>query len=247
MLWSELGLVKGKKFNSWRRVGTVLPAIKVYNSRDVDELLLLDIVANKHFYEPDYDSLNEFTNSCFVPFAFGGGIRNLSQIKMLLSVGSDKVCLNTINYERPTIIEEAAKTFGSQCIIASIDVKLIDDEYKCFSHSGTKCTSKNLEHYINELESRGAGEILITSMDKDGTMEGYDINLINTVVNKISIPVIASGGAGKYRDMEKAIKEGGASAVAAASMFHFTEQTPEQAKLYLKNRGIPVRVPLNNE
>ena len=243
MLWSDLGLVKGKQFNSWRRVGTVLPAIKIYNSRDVDELLLLDIVANKNLYEPDYDSLNEFTNFCFVPFAFGGGIINLNQIKMLLSVGADKVCLNTINYVSPPIIEEAAKRFGSQCIIASIDVKLIDNEYRCFSHSGTKVTNKNLEHYVKELEERGAGEILITSMDKDGTMEGYDIKLINTVSNKTSIPIIASGGAGDYRDMEKAIREGGASAVAAASMFHFTEQTPDQAKLYLKDKGIPVRMP----
>ena len=246
MLWNDLGLVKGKKFDSWRRVGTVLPAIKIYNSRDVDELLLLDIAANKKLYEPDYDSLNEFTNFCFVPFAFGGGITNLNQIQKILSVGADKVCLNTINYVSPTFIEDAAKKFGSQCIIASVDAKLIENEYRCFSHSGTKCTNKNLEHYIKELEDRGAGEVLITSIDKDGTMEGYDIELINSVCSKISIPVIASGGAGDYQDMEKAIKEGGASAVAAASMFHFTEKTPDQAKLYLKDRGIPVRLPFDN-
>ena len=247
MLWNDLGLVKGKKFDSWRRVGTVLPAIKIYNARDVDELLLLDIVANKKLYEPDYESLNEFTNFCFVPFAFGGGIKGPDQIQKLLSVGADKVCLNTINYVSPKVIEDAAKKFGSQCLIASVDVKLIENEYRCFSHSGTKCTNKKLEHYIKELEDRGAGEVLITSIDKDGTMEGYDIELISAVSSKISIPVIASGGAGEYQDMEKAIKEGGASAVAAASMFHFTEKTPDQAKLYLKNRGIPVRIPLDNK
>ena len=242
MLWKDLGLVKGVSFQSWRRVGTVLPAIKVYNSRDVDELFLLDITANQHTYDLDYDSINDFSNYCFVPFAVGGGIKNLDQIKKLLRVGADKVSLNTAIYEMPDLIDLAAKKFGSQCIVASIDVKYEKNDYVCVSHSGSRNTDRNLVSLVKELENRGAGEILITSIDRDGTMEGYDINLINKITSNINIPVIASGGAGNFFHMKEAIIEGGASAVAAASMFHFTEQTPEQAKIFLHKEGVPVRL-----
>ncbi len=242
MLWKDLGLVKGVSFQSWRRVGTVLPAIKVYNSRDVDELFLLDITANQHTYDLDYDSISDFSNYCFVPFSVGGGIKNLEQIKKLLRVGADKVSLNTAIYETPDLIDLAAKKFGSQCIVASIDVKSVNNDYVCLSHSGSRNTDRNLVSLVKELEDRGAGEILITSIDRDGTMAGYDINLINKITSNINIPVIASGGAGNFFHMKEAIIEGGASAVAAASIFHFTEQTPEQAKIFLHQEGVPVRL-----
>ena len=242
LLWKNFSLVKGVSFQSWRRVGAVLPAIKVYNSRDVDELYLVDIVANQDLYDLDYDSINDFSNYCFVPFSVGGGITNLDQIKNLLRVGADKISLNSIIYENPSLIDDAAKRFGSQCIVGSIDAKLVDGKYVCFSHSGTRMTKSEPLTLARELQNRGVGEILITSIDKDGTMKGYDIELVKKISENVTIPVIASGGAGNYEHMSRAILEGGASAVAAASMFHFTEQTPMEAKAFLQSKGIPVRI-----
>lgn len=242
LLWKNFSLVKGVSFQSWRRVGAVLPAIKVYNSRDVDELYLVDITANQDLYDLDYDSINDFSNYCFVPFSVGGGIKNLDQIKKLLRVGADKISLNSIIYENPSLIDDAAKRFGSQCIVGSIDAQLVDGKYVCFSHSGTRMTKSEPVTLARELQNRGVGEILITSIDKDGTMEGYDIELVKKISETVNIPVIASGGAGNYEHMSSAILEGGASAVAAASMFHFTEQTPIEAKAFLQSKGIPVRI-----
>ena len=242
LLWKNFGLVKGVSFESWRRVGTVLPAIKVYNSRDVDELFLLDISANQDLYDLDYDSINDFSNYCFVPFSVGGGIRSLDQIRKLLRVGADKISLNSVIYENPSLIDEAAKKFGAQCIVGSIDVKLVNGNYVCFSHSGTRMTKSEPVSLARELQDRGVGEILITSIDKDGTMEGYDIDLIKKITENVNVPVIASGGAGNYEHMCSAILDGGASAVAAASIFHFTEQTPLDAKTFLQSKGIPVRM-----
>tara|TARA_B100002051_G_C16648613_1_gene592684 strand:+ start:397 stop:1194 length:798 start_codon:yes stop_codon:yes gene_type:complete len=242
LLWKNFSLVKGVSFESWRSVGSVLPAIKVYNSRDVDELFLFDICGNQGLSDPDFDSIEEFSKHCFVPFTVGGGIRNTHQIQGLLQVGADKISLNTAIFETPKLLEEASKKFGSQCIVASIDFKLVDNEYLCFSHSGTKCTSRDPIELSRELENRGAGEILITSIDRDGTMKGYDIDILNAISSSVNIPVIASGGAGIYEHMWEAIDYGGVSAVAAASMFHFTEQTPQEAKEYLSKRGIAVRL-----
>jgi len=242
LLWKTVGLVKGTKFDSWRRVGPVMPAIKVYNARDVDELVLLDIVANQSGTDPDYDAVADFADECFVPFTVGGGIRAITQIQRLLRIGADKVTINTQAYINPEIVTEAAVRFGTQCIVASIDVRLVDGEgYRCFSHSGTVATKRRPEEWARELADRGAGEILLTSIDKDGTMAGYDLRLIEKVVNAVDVAVIASGGAGNYEHMRLAIQEAGASAVAAASIFHFTEQTPEEAKKYLAASGIPVR------
>ena len=245
LLWKNFGLVKGVAFQSWRRVGTVLPAIKVYNARDVDELHLVDIIANQDLYDLDYDSISDFSNYCFVPFSVGGGIRNLDQIKKLLRVGADKISLNSIIYDNPGLIDEAAKRFGSQCIVGSIDAKVVDGRYVCFSHSGTKMTKSEPVSLAQELQNRGVGEILITSIDKDGTMKGYDIELVRKITENVNVPVIASGGAGNYEHMSCAILDGGASAVAAASMFHFTEQTPMEAKTFLQSKGIPVRINYN--
>ena len=242
LLWKNFSLVKGVSFESWRSVGSVLPAIKVYNSRDVDELILFDVCGNQGLSDPDFDSIEEFSKHCFVPFTVGGGIRNTEQIKGLLQVGADKISLNTSIFEAPKLLDEAARKFGSQCIVASIDFKLVDNKYLCFSHSGTKCTNRDPIELSRELENRGAGEILITSIDRDGTMKGYDIDILNTISTSVNIPVIASGGAGKYEHMWEAIDYGGVSAVAAASMFHFTEQTPQEAKEFLSKKGVAVRL-----
>ena len=242
LLWKDVGLVKGIGFDSWRRVDTVMPAIKVYNTRDVDELVLLDISATLDNRDLDYEAIEEYSSECFVPFSIGGGIRNIEQVRKLLFTGADKVVINSASYSNSQLIADVARRFGSQCIIASIDAKRVGNgKYECFSHSGKVPTDKEPGKWAKELEAMGAGEILITSIEKDGTMEGYDIELIRQITDKVKIPVIASGGAGDYEDMFKALEQGKSSAVAAASIFHFTERTPMEAKKFLAEKGIPVR------
>lgn len=242
LLWKNFGLVKGVGFDSWRRVGPVLPAIKVYNSRDVDELILVDITASIEANQPDHDSVSDFSEECSVPFTVGGGIMNLQQIVSLLHAGADKVAINTAAYANPDLVEAAAKRFGAQCVVASIDVKRhADGRYRCYSHAGTVDTAKTPFEWTKELTARGAGEILLTSIDRDGTMLGYDLELVEQVAKAVDIPVIASGGAGNYAHMIDVVKNAGASAVAAASIFHFTEQTPAGAKNAMQEAGIPVR------
>jgi cyclase len=242
LLWKNFGLVKGVGFDSWRRVGPVLPAIKVYNARDVDELVLVDITASQEKTAPDSESVHDFADECFVPFTVGGGITSVDHIRGLLRAGADKVSVNTAAYANPRLVDEATRRFGSQCIVASIDARRTDEgRYRCYSHSGSVATERYADEWARELESRGAGEILITSVERDGTMQGYDLELVASVARAVKIPVIASGGAGNYEHMRQAIQEAGASAVAAASMFHFTEQTPAEAKAALQAAGIPVR------
>jgi cyclase len=242
LLWKNLGLVKGLRFDSWRRVGPVLPAIKVYNSRDVDELILVDITASQEGNGPDHVSVGDFSEECAVPLTVGGGISSLDQIVSLLHAGADKIAINTAAYSNPTLIEAAARRFGAQCVVASMDVRRFEDgSYACFSYSATVNTCRDPAEWAKELADRGAGEILLTSIDRDGTMLGYDLELVERVVRAVYLPVIASGGAGNYQHMIDVVKQAGASAVAAASIFHFTEQTPAGAKTAMQAAGIPVR------
>ncbi|HNX68450.1 MAG TPA: imidazole glycerol phosphate synthase cyclase subunit [Candidatus Omnitrophota bacterium] len=242
LLWKNECLVKGIGFDSWRRIGSVLPAIKVYNLRDVDELILVDIAATLEKREPDYSSVSEFSAECFVPLTVGGGVGDLDVIRKLLLSGADKITINSAAYENPEFITQAAKRFGSQCIIVSIDARRKSDgSYECHSHSGTRSTGREVGAWAAEAEKRGAGEILITSIEHDGTMKGYDLDLIRHVTQKVSIPVIASGGAGCLNDFYAAILQGKAAAIAAASIFHFTEKTPLEVKEHLRKQGIHVR------
>ena len=242
LLWKEVGLVKGIGFDSWRRVGTVMPSIKVYNTRQVDELILVDITATAENRMPDIDSINDFSAECFVPLTVGGGVRRVEDIINLLRAGADKVCINSSAYENPGLIRDAANRLGSQCIIASIDARRKENgDHECFSHCGSRATGKDPALWAQEMERLGAGEILITSIDRDGTMQGYDLDLIKKVTDCVTIPVIASGGAGNYEHMYEAISISKANAVAAASIYHFTQQTPMEAKQFLSSRGIPMR------
>jgi imidazole glycerol-phosphate synthase subunit HisF len=242
LLWKQFGLVKGVGFDSWRRVGPALPAIKVYNQREVDELVLLDIVGHKSADDPDYESIDEFASDCFVPFTIGGGISRIEQVQALLRTGADKVSVNTATYENPSLVTEIAKRYGVQCVVASIDVRATSPgTWRCFSHAASHDTGRTAVEWARELEDRGAGEILLTSIERDGTMKGYDLPLVEAVARAVSIPVIASGGAGTYQHIVEAVVQAGASAVAAASMFHFTEQTPAGAKAALAAAGVPVR------
>ena len=245
LLWNNFGLVKGIGFDSWRRIGSVLPAIKIYNLREVDELVLVNITAHLSSDELDYEMISEYAKDCFIPLTIGGGINKIQQVQKLLRVGADKIIINSSAYTNPNLISDIAKRYGSQCIVVSIDAKPKKNGkgWECYSHAGKKNTEKNVIEWSKEMEDRGAGEILITSIEKDGTLNGYDLKLIETIVNTVKIPVIASGGAGNYKDMVDAVNKSGANAVAAASMFHFTEQTPIGAKTFMENAGIPIRKP----
>ncbi len=243
LLFKDVGLVKGVRFDSWRRIGTVMQSVKVYNMREVDELVFLDISATKEGRRPDFDTIDDIADECFMPLTVGGGIRTIDDIKQLLKVGADKVAINTAAIETPELILSASKKFGSQCIVVSIDVKKQSNgQYEVFTHSGTKSTGKSPIEIAKRVEDLGAGEILLTSIDRDGTMLGYEIELTRQVSEAVSIPVIASGGAGHYQHMLEVLKEGKASAVAAASIFHFTQQTPLEAKNFLAQNGIPTRI-----
>lgn len=242
LLYKDVGLVKGVGFDSWRRIGTAVPAIRVFNARDVDELVVLDITATSRAAEPDYAAVKQWARDCFVPLAVGGGVRRLDDIRGLLLAGADKVVINNAAFHQPDLIERAAHYFGSQCVVVSVDVRRTrEGEYECFRDAGRIGTGKHPVAWCREMEQRGAGEILLTSIERDGTMNGYDLELLSQVTQAVSIPVIASGGAGGYEHMYDALTVGGAAAVAAGSMFQFTEQTPLQAKVFLGGRGIPVR------
>jgi imidazole glycerol-phosphate synthase subunit HisF len=242
LLWKEFGLVKGVAFDSWRRTGSVLPAVKLYNAREVDELILVDITASVRGSSPDHEAVSDFAHECFVPLTVGGGIRHLPQIVALLHAGADKICLNSTLFENPGLVDEAARQFGSQCVVVSVDVRRLDaGQMTCLSHAGTRDRHRGPVEWARELADRGAGEVLLTSVDRDGTMLGYDLDLIERVASKVTIPVIASGGAGNYQHMIDAVRQAGASAVAASSIFQFTEQTPAGAKAAMETAGIPVR------
>jgi cyclase len=245
LLYKDFGLVKGVAFNSSRRVGSVLPAIKIYNKREIDELIFVDINASTTKISIDLELIKDISQECFVPLTVGGGINSCSTVEDLLMSGADKVALNSAAFDNQNLITDIANRFGSQCVVVSIDVrKKSHHKWECFSHSGKTPTGKDVAAWAKEVESKGAGEILLTSIDKDGTMQGYDLDLIQIVCESVKIPVIASGGAGNYKDMILAITNSGASAVAAASIFHFTEQTPLSIKTELSKAGIPVRIPV---
>jgi cyclase len=243
LLYKDHGLVKGVGFDSWRRVGTALPAIKVYCTREVDELIFVDIAASREGRHVNTEEVDQLADESFMPLTVGGGVCNVNDVKCLLRAGADKVTINTAAVELPSLISEAAALAGSQCIVASIDVKRgADGRGMVWIKSGSCQTGLEVVAWAREVEARGAGEILLTSIDQDGAMNGYDLELIRDVACAVSIPVIASGGAGNYEHMRMAVQDAGASAVAAASMFHFTEQTPLAAKTYLRQHGIPVRL-----
>lgn len=214
----------------------------MYNMREVDELAFFDITATVDGRKPDFDLVDEFADECFMPLTVGGGIRDVNDIRQLLKCGADKVSINSAAVTNPDIVRNGADKFGSQCIMVSIDAKRSDqNKYEVVTHSGTKPTGISPAKLAKEMEHFGAGEIIITSVDNDGTMAGYDIELIQSVVDVVSIPVIASGGAGNFQHMKEAFCYG-VSAVAAASIFHFTEMTPLEAKRFLRDSGINVRI-----
>lgn len=241
LLMRDVNLVKGPAFDSWRAVGSPMQAVKVFNRRDVDELVLLDIAATPDGRGPDVRAIATLAQECFVPLTIGGGITNVDQIRALLRVGADKVAINTAAYSDPDLIAAAADLFGAQCVVAAIDYRTDPaGRRECFTRCGTVATGRDVVEWAGEVERLGAGEILLTAIERDGMMTGYDLETIAAVAAAVSIPVIASGGAGNYIDLESAIRAG-ASAVSAASIYLFTQATPLEAKAHLASVSIPVR------
>jgi len=243
LLFKGVGLVKGVAFDSWRRVGAALQSVRVYNMREVDELIFLDISATPSGARPDFREIDELADNCFMPMTVGGGVRTIEDIRGLLAVGADKVAVNTAAVETPELVRQGADEFGAQCIVVSIDVRRgIDGKSEVVTHCGRKATGLEPVQWAKQIETLGAGEILLTSVERDGSMSGYDVDLVRDVSAAVDIPVIASGGCGNYEHMADVLGCTRVSALAAASIFHFTEQTPREAKRYLAERGFRVRL-----
>lgn len=222
LLLSNGGLVKTRKFKNGVYVGDPINAIRIFNEKEVDELVLLDIRASLNKQGPNYDLLNEIASECFMPLAYGGGVTSIDQIRILLRLGIEKVILNTALNRDPNFVREAVATFGSQAIAASIDVRRkLFGRYEVMTLAGNETTGLNAVEAALQAEQLGVGEILLTSIDAEGSMEGYDIDLLSKVSRAVGVPVIASGGAGKLEDFRIAVHQGHASAVAAGSMFVF--------------------------
>ncbi len=213
-------LVKTIKFRNPNYIGDPINAVKIFNEKEVDELVLLDISCLRHNKGPDYELLKRIASEAFMPLAYGGGITNIAQIKMILSIGYEKIILNSAVFSNPDLISEAAKVFGSQSIVVSIDTKPnFLKVYHAYSKSGKKNTHFSPIAVATMVVKKGAGEILVNSINKDGTMTGYDLDIIRTIAESVAVPVIASGGAGSVHDMKMALDIGKADAVSAGSMF----------------------------
>jgi cyclase len=222
LLLKGQGLVKTVKFKNPKYVGDPMNAVKIFNEKEVDELALLDIDATVGGKRPQIKLISEIASECFMPLSYGGGLRHLDDLKTIFNLGVEKVVINSYAIENPAFVEEAAELYGSQSIVVAIDVKKnLSGDYGVFTQGGKRKTNLHPIEHAMEMERLGAGEIFLNSIDRDGTMDGYDIELIKKVTQSVSIPVIACGGAGKIEDFVEAVKKGGASAVAAGSMFVF--------------------------
>ena len=243
LLFNDLKLVKGISFNGWRTVGSIMQSVRLYNLRKVDELILLDISATNQNDKIDLELVNEVASECFMPLTFGGGIKTIQDISNLLKAGADKICINTEATKNLDLVKEACEIFGSQCIVVSIDYKKNkNNEIEIYSNSGKIKTNLVFEDYSKKIENIGAGEIILTSIDRDGTMKGYDLETISYVSRVINLPVIASGGAGEFDDIYNLVKNSEISGLAAASIYHFTDKTPLDLKKFLISKNIPIRL-----
>jgi len=236
-------VVKGINFVDLVDAGDPIEQAQVYDKQGADELCFLDITASNENRNIILDTVKKTAEKCFMPLTVGGGVRTLEDIRNLLLAGADKVSINTAAVNNKTLIKESAEKFGSQCIVVAVDAKKIkEDKWEVFTHGGRKPTGIDVMEFVEKIESMGAGEILLTSMDRDGTKKGYDLDLTKKVSNFVNIPVIASGGVGSLEHLYQGIKIGKANGLLAASIFHFGEFSINDAKKYLDSKGIPVRI-----
>lgn len=236
--------VKGTNFINLRDAGDPVEIAKLYNDKGADELCFLDISASQENRTTTYDIVKKTAEKCFMPLTVGGGVRQVSEVEKLLNHGADKVSFNSAAVSSPQLISNAANKFGSQCIVVAIDAKFSPskNEWEVFTHGGTRSTGIRVTEFAKIMEENGAGEILLTSMDQDGVKDGYDVKLLRTITQLVGIPVIASGGAGKVEHFLEAVRDGGASALLAASVFHFNEITIAEVKEFLNKSDVPMRM-----
>ena len=234
-------VVKGTKFLELRDAGDPVAIAHIYDREGADELCFLDITASHENRGIILDVVARTAEEVFMPLTVGGGINSAADIRALLRAGADKVSINTGAVNRPEFVREAAQLFGSQCIVVAIDAKRADTNWEVFTHGGRNPTGLDACRWAEKMEAYGAGEILLTSMDRDGTKMGYDLELTRAVADRVGVPVIASGGAGTLEHLYEVLVEGGASAALAASIFHFREYSIAQCKEYLGARGVPIR------
>ena len=237
-------VVKGVRFVNLRDAGDPVEQAMVYDAERADELVFLDITASHERRDIMRDVVRRVAETVFIPFTVGGGLRTVEDIRRILAAGADKISINSAAVRQPGLITGGATRFGSQCMVVAIDAKrLLDDQgWEVYINGGRLPTGRDAVTWAKEAQDRGAGEILLTSMDADGTLDGYDVELLRTVSDAVSIPVIASGGAGSLEHFYEALTEGGASAALVASLFHYKQLSVSEVKTYLSERGVPVRV-----
>ena len=236
-------VVKGVNFEGLRDAGDPVAASIAYDAAGADELCFLDITASHENRDTIYDVVTRTAEACFMPLTVGGGVRSIDDIRKLLTCGADKVSINTAAVARRAFVKEAAEKYGDQCIVVAIDAKSVGPgKWEIFTHGGRNPTGFDAVHYAREVVSLGAGEILLTSMDRDGTKKGYDIALTRAIADAVPVPVIASGGVGNLDHLVEGIRDGHATAVLAASIFHFGEHTVREAKQYMAKAGLPMRL-----
>jgi len=236
-------VVKGVNFVGLREMGDPAAHAQFYNDEGADELVILDITASREERRSMIHVVEAVADALFIPLTVGGGIRSAEDVRDMLNAGADRVSLNTAMVQRPELIGEAAERFGSQCVVAAIDARKRTDAtgWEVYIYGGHEATGRDALEWACEVEKRGAGEILLTSMDRDGTQIGYDIPLLKAMTSLVRIPVIASGGAGTLEHFAEGFREGGASAVLAASLFHTRALTIPHLKTYLREQGVPIR------
>jgi cyclase len=234
-------VVKGTQFVDLKDAGDPVENAKAYDGQGADEIAFLDITASYEKRDILIDIVRRTAEEIFIPLTVGGGVRNLEDIRKLLKAGADKVSINTAAVKDPHFVERASKRFGSQCVVIAIDAKRKGEGWEVFTHGGRVPTGIDAHQWAKRMEELGAGEILLTSMDRDGTKDGYDIDLTRTISEQVGIPVIASGGVGTLGHLYEGLVLGKADAVLAASIFHYREYTISQVKSYLKERGVVVR------
>ena len=235
-------VVKGINFVDLKDAGDPVEQAKIYSEGGADEICFLDITASNENRSTIYEVVKKTSEKCFVPLTVGGGVRSIEDINKLLKCGADKVSINTAAVQNTKIVMESSSKFGSQCIVVAIDAKRKGDDWEIFTHGGRKETGINAIKFAKQMEEYGAGELLVTSMDRDGTQKGYDIDLIKEISEMVGIPVIASGGVGNLDHLAEGITKGKANAVLAASIFHYGKYSLKEAKQYLDSKGIPVRI-----